>query len=137
MSEISADKKPLYTESGFFLFRRRRKLAPIASREDPGPPYNRCACGNRPHWPIKFWGFPKRAAIFDAVWVSPNLGEKTGHESCRISGGAQLFNTRIGQIYNGPFLRGVFWLIITLGLWIGAGGLLGWICQIVALYAAY
>ena len=28
----------------------------------------------------------------------------------------------LGQFYNGDFLRGIFWLIITPGLWIGSGG---------------
>jgi TM2 domain-containing membrane protein YozV len=42
-----------------------------------------------------------------------------------------------GQIYNGCFLRAVFWLIITPGLWIGTGGLLGWICHIASAYTAY
>ena len=32
----------------------------------------------------------------------------------------------VGQFYNGDFLRGLFWLIVTPGLWIGSGGLLGW-----------
>ena len=31
----------------------------------------------------------------------------------------------LGQIYNGDFLRAIFWLIVTPGLWIGSGGLLG------------
>lgn len=43
----------------------------------------------------------------------------------------------IGQIYNGDILRGVFWLIITPGLWIGTGGLLGWVCHIIAAATAY
>lgn len=43
----------------------------------------------------------------------------------------------IGQIYNGDFLRGIFWLIITPGLWIGSGGLLGWICHLVSAYTAH
>jgi TM2 domain-containing membrane protein YozV len=43
----------------------------------------------------------------------------------------------IGQIYNGKILRGVFWLIITPGLWIGTGGLLGWVCHLIAAYTAY
>ena len=43
----------------------------------------------------------------------------------------------VGQIYNGKFLRGIFWLIITPGLWIGSGGLLGWACNLVAAYTAY
>ena len=43
----------------------------------------------------------------------------------------------VGQIYNGNFLRGIFWLIITPGLWIGSGGTLGWICHLISAYTAY
>ena len=43
----------------------------------------------------------------------------------------------VGQIYNGEILRGVFWLIVTPGLWIGSGGWLGWICHLAAAYTAY
>jgi TM2 domain-containing membrane protein YozV len=43
----------------------------------------------------------------------------------------------VGQIYNGKFLRGIFWLIITPGFWIGSGGLLGWVCHVIAAYTAY
>ena len=43
----------------------------------------------------------------------------------------------VGQIYNGEILRGIFWLVITPGFWIGSGGLLGWICHLVAAYTAY
>ena len=43
----------------------------------------------------------------------------------------------VGQIYNGDFLRGIFWLIITPGFWIGTGGLLGWVCHVIAAYTAY
>ncbi len=42
-----------------------------------------------------------------------------------------------GQFYNGHFLRGIFWLIITPGLWIGSGGLLGWVCHVIAAITAY
>jgi TM2 domain-containing membrane protein YozV len=38
----------------------------------------------------------------------------------------------IGQFYNGDFLRGIFWLIITPGFWIGTGGLFGWVCHVIA-----
>lgn len=31
----------------------------------------------------------------------------------------------VGQLYNGRILAGILWLIITPGLWIGTGGLLG------------
>jgi len=43
----------------------------------------------------------------------------------------------LGQFYNGDFLRGIFWLILTPGLWLGTGGLLGWICHVIAAYTAY
>lgn len=43
----------------------------------------------------------------------------------------------VGQIYNGKFLRGIFWLIITPGFWLGTGGLLGWICHLASAYTAY
>ena len=43
----------------------------------------------------------------------------------------------VGQIYNGAFLRGLFWLIITPGFWIGTGGMLGWVCHLIAAYTAY
>ncbi len=43
----------------------------------------------------------------------------------------------LGQFYNGAFLRGIFWLIVTPGLWIGSTGTLGWICHVAAAYTAY
>ena len=43
----------------------------------------------------------------------------------------------VGQIYNGDFLRGLFWLIVTPGMWIGTGGLLGWVCHLISAYTAY
>jgi TM2 domain-containing membrane protein YozV len=43
----------------------------------------------------------------------------------------------VGQIYNGQILWAIVWFIITPGLWIGSGGLLGWICHIVSAYLAY
>ena len=43
----------------------------------------------------------------------------------------------VGQIYNGDFLRAIFWLIVTPGLWIGSGGMLGWICHVIAAFTAY
>jgi hypothetical protein len=40
-------------------------------------------------------------------------------------------------MYNGDFLRGIFWLIVTPGLWIGTGGMFGWICHVIAAMTAY
>ena len=43
----------------------------------------------------------------------------------------------VGQIYNGDFLRGIFWLIVTPGLWIGSSGFFGWICHLAAAWTAH
>lgn len=43
----------------------------------------------------------------------------------------------VGQFYNGKFLRGLFWLIITPGFWLGTGGILGWVCHVISAYTAY
>ena len=43
----------------------------------------------------------------------------------------------LGQIYNGHFLRGLFWLIVTPGFWLGTGGTLGWVCHLISAYTAY
>ena len=43
----------------------------------------------------------------------------------------------VGQIYNGDFLRAIFWLIVTPGLWIGTGGMLGWVCHVISAFTAY
>ena len=43
----------------------------------------------------------------------------------------------LGQIYNRDFLRGLFWLIVTPGFWIGTGGVLGWPFHLAAAYTAY
>jgi TM2 domain-containing membrane protein YozV len=48
-----------------------------------------------------------------------------------------LFVPGAGQIYNGTLWRGIFWLIITPGLWLGTGGLLGWVCHVIAAWTAY
>ncbi len=43
----------------------------------------------------------------------------------------------VGQIYNGAFLRGIFWLVLTPGLWLWSAGTLGWIFHIASAYTAY
>ncbi len=43
----------------------------------------------------------------------------------------------VGQVYNGDFLRGAFWLIVTPGFWVGTGGMLGWACHLTSAYTAY
>jgi TM2 domain-containing membrane protein YozV len=48
-----------------------------------------------------------------------------------------VFIPGVGQIYNGDFLRGLFWLIVTPGMWIGTGGLLGWVCHLIAAITAH
>ncbi len=43
----------------------------------------------------------------------------------------------VGQVYNGDFIRGIFWLVVTPGFWIGSGGFLGWGCHLVSAYTAH
>ena len=43
----------------------------------------------------------------------------------------------VGQLYNGRLLWAIFWLIITPGFWLGTGGMLGWVCHLIAAYQAY
>jgi TM2 domain-containing membrane protein YozV len=43
----------------------------------------------------------------------------------------------VGQIYNGCVWRGLFWLVITPGFWVGSGGLLGWVCHLAAAATAF
>ena len=43
----------------------------------------------------------------------------------------------LGQIYNGQLWWAIFWFLITPGLWIGTGGLLGWVCHLISAYTAY
>ncbi|MBL8953779.1 MAG: hypothetical protein JNK82_23590 [Myxococcaceae bacterium] len=43
----------------------------------------------------------------------------------------------VGQIYNGEIWRGLFWLVVTPGLWVGSGGLLGWVCHLASAATAY
>ncbi len=43
----------------------------------------------------------------------------------------------VGQVYNGEFLRALFWLIVTPGFWIGTGGLFGLGCHALSALTAY
>lgn len=43
----------------------------------------------------------------------------------------------IGQIFNGDWLRAIFWLIFTPIFWFFTCGLLSWICHIVSAITAY
>ncbi len=43
----------------------------------------------------------------------------------------------VGQFYNGKFWRGIFWLVVTPGIWLTTASTLGWVCHIIAAYTAY
>lgn len=66
-----------------------------------------------------------------------SLPTTSSDHSPGLAGVLSLLIPGVGQIYNGKWLRGLFWLIITPGLWIGSGGTLGWICHLVSAYTAY
>jgi TM2 domain-containing membrane protein YozV len=74
-----------------------------------------------------------------SYWKANHGRSTTGRAMTRAGNAAvlSLLIPGLGQFYNGFFLRGIFWLIITPGLWIGTGGLLGWICHVIAAITAY
>ncbi len=43
----------------------------------------------------------------------------------------------LGQLYNREYLRGLFWLVVTPGLWIASAGLLGWAMHLLSAATAY
>lgn len=63
--------------------------------------------------------------------------ERTDTHSAGWAAVLSLIIPGVGQIYNGDFLRGIFWLIVTPGFWIGSGGTLGWICHVISALTAY
>jgi serine/threonine-protein kinase len=43
----------------------------------------------------------------------------------------------LGQLYNRDYLRGIFWLVITPGFWIGTAGFFAWPFHLISSYTAY
>ncbi len=43
----------------------------------------------------------------------------------------------LGQLYNGRWMRAIFWFIFTPGLWLGTGGFFGWVAHVIAAITAY
>jgi TM2 domain-containing membrane protein YozV len=54
-----------------------------------------------------------------------------------LAGVLSLVVPGVGQIYNGEFWRGIFWLVVTPGFWLGTGGMFGWVCHLIAAYTAH
>jgi TM2 domain-containing membrane protein YozV len=72
--------------------------------------------------------------------VSRDICEMEEQSTVKIPGTAAVLSAVVpglGQIYNGDFLRAIFWLIVTPGLWIGTGGMFGWVCHVIAAMTAY
>jgi len=43
----------------------------------------------------------------------------------------------LGQIYNGDFLRAIFWFVTAGIVWVVTFGWLGWVVHLIAAYTAY
>jgi len=43
----------------------------------------------------------------------------------------------LGQMYNADYGRGIMWFLVGLAVWVGTGGLLGWIINLMAAFTAY
>lgn len=65
------------------------------------------------------------------------LDTQRNSERERLSAVLSLMVPGAGQIYNGDFARGAFWLLVTPGFWLGTGGMLGWACHLTSAYTAH
>jgi TM2 domain-containing membrane protein YozV len=73
----------------------------------------------------------------ESVIVSSRKKKETAMREPGVAAVLSAIIPGVGQFYNGRFLAGILWLIITPGLWIGTGGLLGWVCHVISAYTAY
>lgn len=74
------------------------------------------------------------------VKITDDMNYDKQNQSMRNPGIAAVlsfFIPGVGQIYNGKLLRGVFWLIVTPGFWLGTGGMFGWVCHLISAFTAY
>jgi hypothetical protein len=115
----------------------------------PGPLECNSDAGGARLWAAGVWrhgrsdpGEPRAARTLPGIRSSKRHGASTMNISNRqknpgTAAVLSLVVPGVGQIYNGDFLRGIFWLIITPGFWIGTGGLLGWVCHVLAAMTAH
>jgi len=68
---------------------------------------------------------------------TPTAARPSSAPNPGIAAVLSFFIPGVGQIYNGAFLRGIFWLVVTPGLWLWSAGTLGWIFHLIAAYTAY
>jgi TM2 domain-containing membrane protein YozV len=54
-----------------------------------------------------------------------------------VAGILSLLIPGVGQMYNGRWIIGIIWLLVTGASWIGSVGTLGWIVHIICAYCAY
>ena len=73
----------------------------------------------------------------DLPSAAPDCGYIFGMKREDLAAVSSFVVPGIGQFYNGDILRGLFWLIITPGFWVGSGGTLGWVCHLISAYTAH
>jgi TM2 domain-containing membrane protein YozV len=54
-----------------------------------------------------------------------------------LAGILSLLIPGLGQIYNGRWVSGLIWLVLTGATWIGSVGLFGWVVHLIAAWCAY
>ncbi len=54
-----------------------------------------------------------------------------------LAGILSLLIPGLGQIYNGRWVIGLIWLVLTGASWIGSAGTLGWVVHLICAWCAY
>jgi TM2 domain-containing membrane protein YozV len=69
--------------------------------------------------------------------MSDDRVQRTDLPKPGIAAVLSFFIPGLGQFYTGRFWRGIFWLVVTPGLWITTASTLGWVCHVLAAFTAY
>ena len=87
--------------------------------------------------PISFSASPGSKLRISSHERSPGGQIATALSACAALGLKTSYVGTVSTDHNGDFIRGLFWLIVTPGFWIGKGGLFGWVCHVIAGITAY
>ena len=84
------------------------------------------------------WAYLALGYVAIQQWFAQHLWGRLFGVQAVIWAVGPLIGPLLGSVFvELGFWRGIFWLIVTPGFWLGTGGTLGWVCHIIAAYTAY